>query len=104
MTPKSPCERLWEDRYSIFRPFAIVNDYLPAMEIHVLHPETQSFSQSQAGAVQEPREERIRDRHFQQHSLHLVPAQHFRQAGRPLGPCKVVQTAEIGSEHVLIKK
>lgn len=74
------------------------------VEIQVLHAQLQSLHQTQAGAVEQPREDRSLAVQMREDGRHLLAGENDRQANPSNRPTDVVQPGQVQIQHSAIEK
>lgn len=85
-------------------PFAVAHEYLPIIEIHILHAQLQAFAQSETGAIQEARHQPLRAAHLREKKLHLLLRENRRPPYRTLGVLETLQRGKGLRDHLLVEK
>ena len=85
-------------------PLPWPHDDLAAHELHILHAQGQALVDAHAGAVHEPRHQRVHAVHAVEDRSHLVVRQHGGQALRAAGARDPLERLELEAEHLAIQE
>jgi hypothetical protein len=97
-------DRLGQHRDSVLRALAVSDENLAVRKIDILHPQLQTLSKTQPGAVQQARHQPLRPFEIHEHPLNLVLRQHHRQAKRAFRAHQIVEPGKIALEHAPVQK
>ena len=89
---------------SVLGSFGLANDDLSAIEIQILHSQTQAFERTHARAVHQPQHQARSPRGCGQKSLHLVTTQNGGQAASAAGTNHVLKLTEWPAQDDLIQE
>lgn len=87
--------RLWQHRDAVLFALTIVHDELLIGKIHIFHPQTETFHQTQTHPIEQTSHQPACPIELCQHGLHLCHTQHMRDTPwlfRPFDPPSLDKT------------
>jgi O-acetyl-ADP-ribose deacetylase (regulator of RNase III) len=88
----------------VLASLAVADGQLVAVEVEVLHPDSQGFQQAEAAAVQQGRDQARGTIHLPQQRADLVAREDDGQALGAAGVDDVAQPLELAAEHIPVQE
>jgi hypothetical protein len=89
---------------TVLGPLPAADHHLPVAEVQVLYPQPQALGKPQTRPVHQARHQPVAPAQAGEDARDLVPGEHDRYPGRPLGLYDVVDPLDLDLEHLLVKE
>ena len=97
-------QRFGERYETVLGPLPAADHHLPVAEVQVLYPQPQALGKPQTSPVHQARHQPVAPAQAGEDARDLVPSEHDRYPGRPLGLYDVVDPLDLHLKHLLVKE